>query len=477
MHSYFTIISLVAGICLGFGILYLVVGLRRKADKPLTFTFVLFALFYAITLINGIRWYSATNLPEHIGIYRFDAIFVAGVFIALNWYISYYSGFRPRIFLWLLSAALILPALVFILSPATYTGEVSNLTYIILPWGEKLVRLILSGSVWNDWVQFARFVSLGYIIFALITQYKHDERQPAIIIGLGLLPFIIGIVYEIFGEIGFVPFIPLGELGFVFIAIAASLQMAVSVIQTEEELELHRNKLEEMIEERTDELEAAHAQILTQVQETTIAEERSRLARDLHDVITQILFSINLIAMRLPHMWQRDPAMAERSTNELQRLTRGALADMRIMLRELRPHTITATKLETLLTQLCEGIAARHDIPLDVNIDPICELPPKVHIALYRIAQETMSNIAKHAEANQVSLHLSCDEWAVHLTIRDDGHGFEIHNVPSEHMGLEIMRERAARIGADLTIQSQPGHGTTVALTWPISQNGEDADE
>ena len=81
---------------------------------------------------------------------------------------------------------------------------------------------------------------------------------------------------------------------------------------------------------------------------------------------------------------------------ELQRLTRGALADMRIMLRELRPHTITATKLETLLTQLCEGIAARHDIPLDVNIDPICELPPKVHIALYRIAQETMNNIAKH---------------------------------------------------------------------------------
>jgi signal transduction histidine kinase len=477
MHTYFTIISLIAGICLGFGILYLVVSLRRKANKPLTLTFALFALFYAITLINGIRWYSATNVPEYIGINRFDAIFVTGLFIALHWYISYYSGYRPRIFLWFLSAALILPALVFIISPATYTGEVSDLTYIILPWGDKLVRLILSGSVWNDWVQLARFVSLGYIIIALIIQYRHNERQQAIIMGLGLLPFIIGIVYEIFGEIGWVPFIPFGEIGFVFIAIAASIQMAVSIIQTEEELELHKKNLEELVDERTDELEAAHAQILAQVQETTIAEERSRLARDLHDVITQILFSINLIAMGLPRMWQRDTAMAERSTNELQRLTRGALADMRVMLRELRPHTITATKLETLLTQLCEGIAARHDIPLDVNIDPICELPPKVHIALYRIAQETMNNIAKHAEANQVSLHLSCDEQAVHLVIRDDGHGFEIHNVPSEHMGLEIMRERAARIGADLTIQSQPGHGTTVAVTWPIPQNGEDADE
>jgi signal transduction histidine kinase len=477
MHPYFIIVSLIAGICLGFSILYLAVSLRRKANKPLTLTFALFALFYAITLINGIRWYSATNVPEYIGINRFDAIFVAGVFIALNWHISYYSGYRPRIFLWLLSAALILPALVFIISPATYTGEVSDLTYIILPWGDKLVRLILSGSVWNDLVQLARFVSLGYIIIALIIQYRHDERQPAIIMGLGLLPFIVGIFYEIFGEIGFVPFIPLGELGFVFIAIAASLQMEISVIETEEVLELHRNNLEKLIEERTTELEAAHAQILAQVQETTIAEERSRLARDLHDVITQILFSINLIAMGLPRLWQRDPDKAERSTNELQRLTRGALADMRVMLRELRPHTITATKLETLLTQLCDGIAARHDIPLDVNIDPIFELQPKVHIALYRIAQETMNNIAKHAEANQVSLHLSCDEEAVHLIIRDDGHGFEIQNEPSEHMGLEIMHERAARIGANLTIQSQPGHGTTVAVTWPISQNGEDADE
>jgi signal transduction histidine kinase len=477
MHFYFLLISLIAGICLGFSVLYLVVSLRRKTDKPLTLTFSLFALCYAITLINGIRWYSATNVPEYVAINRFDAIFTAGVFIALIWHISYYSGFRPRIFLWLLSAALILPSLVFIISPGTFTGEVSDLAYIILPWGEKLVKLELTGSVWNNLVQLARFVSLGYIIIALIIQYRHDERKPAIIMGLGLLLFIMGIIYEIIAEIGFVPFIPFGELGFLGIATAASLQMAISVIETEEALELHRNNLEELIDERTDELEAAHAKLLVQAQEATISEERSRLARELHDVITQILFSINLIAMRLPHMWQRDPAMAERSTNELQRLTRGALADMRIMLRELRPHTITATKLETLLTQLCDGIAARHDIPLDVNIDPICDLPPNVHVALYRIAQETMNNIAKHAEANQISLRLSCDEQVIQLIIRDDGNGFDMGRVPPDRMGLEIMLERAAQIGAELAIQSQPGDGTTVTVTWDIPENGENADE
>lgn len=160
--------------------------------------------------------------------------------------------------MWLLSAALFLPPLVFIISPATYTGEVYGLTYLILPWGEKLAWADL-GSIWFDVVQLIRFVSLVYIIIALIIQYRHGERKQAIILGLGLLPFVIGILYEVFGATGFVPFIPSGELGFIGIAIAASLQLAISVIETEESLELHRNHLEELINERTQELEKATA--------------------------------------------------------------------------------------------------------------------------------------------------------------------------------------------------------------------------
>ena len=108
MHSYFTTVSIIAGICLGFGILYLFIGLRRKDNKPLNLTFALFALCYAVTLINGVRWYSTTIVSEHIAINRFDAIFVAGAFIGLLWYVSYYTDFRPRIFLWLLSTAITL---------------------------------------------------------------------------------------------------------------------------------------------------------------------------------------------------------------------------------------------------------------------------------------------------------------------------------------------------------------------------------
>ena len=225
-----------------------------------------------------------------------------------------------------------------------------------------------------------------------------------------------------------------------------------------------------MVEERTADLEAAQEHLLVQVHEEAVTTERSRLAHDLHDVVTQILFSINLIAISLPRLWKRNPDMAESSTNELQRLTWGALAEMRILLLELRPQTITATELGILLTQLSDGTAARHDIPVDVNISQVCKLPPEVHLAMYRIAQEATNNIAKHAEASHMAVNLAGDETAVHLTINDDGQGFDVNDVSPGHMGLEIMRERAEAIGAELTIKSRPGAGTTMAVTWPLSQ-------
>jgi hypothetical protein len=102
---------------LGFGILYLFIGLRRKNKRPLNLTFALFSLCYAATLFNGIRWYSTNSATEFVAINRFDAIFVAGAFVSLAWYITFYTGVRPHIFLGVLSAALIGPGLVFIISP------------------------------------------------------------------------------------------------------------------------------------------------------------------------------------------------------------------------------------------------------------------------------------------------------------------------------------------------------------------------
>jgi signal transduction histidine kinase len=217
-----------------------------------------------------------------------------------------------------------------------------------------------------------------------------------------------------------------------------------------------------------------NARLFGQAQEVAVAEERSRLARELHDSVTQILFSINLIALSLRRLWKRDPEIAARSTDELQRLTRGALAEMRTLLRELRPQTIVATELSTLLKQLGDGVAARHDIPVGVEVSQLPTIPPEVHVTLYRIAQEALSNITKHAEASQVAVKLACDDAAVQLTITDDGQGFDPDDVPAEHMGLAIMRERADAIGAAVTMTSRPGAGTSIVFAWPVLETRGD---
>jgi len=272
MHYYFTAVSLVAGICLGFGIAYLFVGLRRKDNKALNLTFAIFALCYAATLFNGIRWYSTTSVSEFIAINRFDSIFVTGAFVSLIWFISLYTGFQPRIFLWVLSAVFIVTSLVFLISQEAFTGEISGLSYIILPWGEKLADLESAGSIWLDINFLARLVTLGYIIFAIIRQYWLGERQPAIILGLGILPFIVGIFYEVLGESGLVPYIPFGEFGFLGIAIAASLQMANSVIETEEALEQYQRNLEKLVKERTTKLEQTNLQLTQEINQRQLVE-------------------------------------------------------------------------------------------------------------------------------------------------------------------------------------------------------------
>ena len=467
MHYYFTALSFIAGICLGFGILYLFIGLRRKDNKALNLTFALFALCYAATLINGIRWYATTNVTDYIAINRFDAIFVGGAYVGLIWYISYYTSFRPRIFLWALSAAFVVASLVFIVSPGTITGEVSGLTHIILPWGEKLANLVSVGSVWLDILLLGRLVALGYILVALIRQFMLGERRSAIIMGLGMLPFIVGIFYEVLGESGFVPYIPVGEWGFLGIAIAASLQMANSVIKTEEALERHEHNLRGLVEARTAELQAAQEQVLAQAQVKAVADERSRLARDLHDAVTQTIYSASLIAEALPRVWERNPDEGRRNLVKLRQLVRGALGEMRTLLFELRPAALQAAELNTLLQQLADALTGRTRIQVELILEGDTQPPSEVKIVLYRITQEAFNNIAKHSNATQVQVTLHSDPEQVNLTIQDNGIGFDLQAVTAESMGLRIMRERTEDVNVWVEVQSEIGNGTQVSVIWP----------
>jgi PAS domain S-box-containing protein len=206
--------------------------------------------------------------------------------------------------------------------------------------------------------------------------------------------------------------------------------------------------------------------------------ERNRLARDLHDSVTQALFSASLVAEVLPQVWNRDPEAAKEGLDELRLLTRGALAEMRTMLLELRPATLVETRLNELLRQLTEAITSRVQLPVTLDIEPSPTLPPDVHITFYRVAQEALNNAVKHAGAEQVTMRLHAsppgsdrdeDDWQgqVTLQIGDDGRGFDPQATEAGQLGLSFMRERAEGVGAGLEVDSQMGRGTEITLVWP----------
>ncbi|MCL5960627.1 MAG: GAF domain-containing protein, partial [Chloroflexi bacterium] len=209
-----------------------------------------------------------------------------------------------------------------------------------------------------------------------------------------------------------------------------------------------------------------NARLRGQAEESAAAAERSRLARDLHDAVTQTLFSASLIAEVLPRLWERSPDEARRRLEELRQLTRGALAEMRTLLLELRPAALTEVALAELLRQLAEAITGRARVPVSVEIEGECQAAPEVQVALYRIAQEALNNVAKHAAANRASVSLRCQPGRVELCVRDDGKGVDLSGVAPGHLGLDIMNERAEAIGATLSLTSRPGHGTQVLVVW-----------
>jgi len=216
---------------------------------------------------------------------------------------------------------------------------------------------------------------------------------------------------------------------------------------------------------------------LFEQQKTLITqEERNRLARDLHDSVTQVLFSATLLAEVLPKIWERDPERGMQSLDKLQRLTHGALAEMRTMLLELRPSAVINTPLGELLAQLTEAVSSQSGLLFHLFMEQIPPLPEEVQISFYRIAQESLNNIVKHAQAKNVNLSLTAAPLSpdstgeanheVKLVIKDDGVGFSPGMAFTDQLGINIMQERADAIEAVFSLDSKPGYGTEMTVTW-----------
>jgi signal transduction histidine kinase len=212
-----------------------------------------------------------------------------------------------------------------------------------------------------------------------------------------------------------------------------------------------------------------NARLFEQVRGMAALEERQRLARELHDSVSQALFGIGLGAETAKAMLAKDPPKAAPPIDYVLQLAKGGMAEMRALIFELRPESLEQEGLVAALEKQATATGVRHGIEVDLALCAEPEIPLDQKEALYRIAQEAMHNTAKHAEAAHVTLRLTAGSDALTLDVIDDGKGFDTGGSFPGHLGLVSMQERIARFGGRVAIESAAGAGTRVHVTLPVA--------
>lgn len=202
-------------------------------------------------------------------------------------------------------------------------------------------------------------------------------------------------------------------------------------------------------------------------------EERNHLSRDLHDAVNQTLFSANLIASTLPELMRQNPKQAFDAAENISKLNKEALTEMRQLLLQLRPEKLLASPFSQLLQALIEDIEVKFSIRVTLQVEGDAVLPEAVQLAFYRIAQESLINIAKHAEASQIDVFFDGMRRQAMLSVTDDGIGFDTKVMKLGHLGLQIMNERIAEVGGSLEVVSEPGKGCQVMAIWFAVEDGD----
>jgi PAS domain S-box-containing protein len=205
-----------------------------------------------------------------------------------------------------------------------------------------------------------------------------------------------------------------------------------------------------------------------QAAELASSAERAHLARELHDSVTQALFAMTLVTRSIEVLLPRDREAALEKFEELRQLQREALTEMRSLLFELRPASLERDGLVQALRTHVAALQSRIGLSILLETELQDRLPLDIEEALYRIAQEALHNVVKHARANQARVRLELSDDEVCLSIEDDGEGFDDSGTDEGQLGLTGMRARAGRLNGTVGIRSTPGVGTTVEARIPV---------
>jgi signal transduction histidine kinase len=211
-----------------------------------------------------------------------------------------------------------------------------------------------------------------------------------------------------------------------------------------------------------------NARLYEQARQLAALEERQKLARELHDSVSQALYGIVLGARTARTLLDRDPTQASQPLDYILQLSEAGLAEMRALIFELRPESLRTEGLVAALVKLVNALGARYQLQVTIAAGDEPDVSIDVKESLYRITQEAMNNIAKHARAQRVDVKLAKENGNLILNISDDGAGFDTSAEFPGHLGMYTMRERAEKVGGTFTIESAPDKGTRIQVTIPL---------
>ncbi|NGZ76860.1 sensor histidine kinase [Saccharibacillus alkalitolerans] len=234
-----------------------------------------------------------------------------------------------------------------------------------------------------------------------------------------------------------------------------------------EQLERVGKKWEEQVNS-LQRLSTHNAQLAEQARVSAIVEERQRLARELHDAVSQQLFAISMTATAVGRTFEKDLARARRQVELIEEMASVAQSEMRALLLHLRPVYLEGKPLYQGLSELVREIQAKAQLEITLDMDAGLELVKGIENHLFRIVQEALSNTLRHAKADKMEIMIVRRSDALRMSLKDNGIGFELDEKKQSSYGLSLMQERVSEIGGSIRYITAPGKGTRIELTVPL---------
>lgn len=343
--------------------------------------------------------------------------------------------------------------------------------YLVLQTG-----LIFSLSLLPPYFDF--YLALYIIPLSAQAMLFLSQRTGFLWIGFFML-FMVGSLVYTRGWLNGLPFVLLYGAACLFVGSYATVAAQAETARrgaeaARQEAETARQESQTLLAE----LQGAHRQLqiyATQAEELAATRERNHLARELHDSVTQTIFSITLTAKSVDILLEQDLEQAKAQLEHLQALAQSALAEMRALIFELRPPAVEDEGLVPALRKHAAALQSRDGLAVELRLEGERRLSGDRERRLFRIVQEALNNIAKHAQTDRAVVTLTMDNGRVSLLIEDEGTGFDPTAVEPDQatMGLASMRERTEMMGGTFEVESRPGEGTRIRVEIPATEGDE----